>query len=241
MSFSNPSIFPRTSINRGFDPSSISGLIGWWDADDPTTITEVADAVSQLDDKSGEGNHVTQGTGTEQPLTNTNTIGGKNTITFDGVNDNLKRTTFTGGAISQPNTIFIVANLKDVETTGTNYMVDGGSSSRHTFNTPNGADRLNQYAGSHNTALSGQTNGSALYTLIYDTTSSELRKNSSVQVSGDAGTRDMNGVTLGATYVNSAHAEFDLGEILIYDGLVSETDITAIEGYLNPKWGSDTW
>ena len=50
----------------------------WYDATDESTITESGGAVSQWADKSGNDNHVTQGTGVNQP-TYTNNI-----VTFDG-------------------------------------------------------------------------------------------------------------------------------------------------------------
>lgn len=41
----------------------------WWDASDASTITEVSGKVSQLNDKSGNGNHLIQGTDAVRPLT----------------------------------------------------------------------------------------------------------------------------------------------------------------------------
>jgi hypothetical protein len=40
---------------------------GWYDAADADTITEVANSVSQWDDKSGNNKHATQSTGSRQP------------------------------------------------------------------------------------------------------------------------------------------------------------------------------
>ena len=45
-----------------FSLTSIPDNILWLDASDSSTITEVSGAVSQWDDKSGNGNHVSQGT-----------------------------------------------------------------------------------------------------------------------------------------------------------------------------------
>jgi hypothetical protein len=56
----------------------------WLDASDTATITESGGAVSQWDDKSGNGRNVTQGTGAAQPTTNLNSINGKNVLRFDG-------------------------------------------------------------------------------------------------------------------------------------------------------------
>ena len=72
------------SFGGSITPESYPNLVGWWDSSDLTTITESAGKVSQLDDKSGEGNHATQGTSTQQPITGQNSINGRNVLHFDG-------------------------------------------------------------------------------------------------------------------------------------------------------------
>lgn len=79
---------------NGFNPQMFPDLQLWLDAADISTITESGGAVSQWDDKSGNGYHVVQGTGAAQPTTGLVTQNGLNTIDFDG-NDNLRRATAT--------------------------------------------------------------------------------------------------------------------------------------------------
>src|SRR5438105_4905894 len=83
----------------------VSGYVRWWDMSDTASITQSANAVSQVNDGSVTADNLTQATGANQPLTNTDTLNGLNVIKYDGTNDNL-----TGGAgntIAQPDTIFI--------------------------------------------------------------------------------------------------------------------------------------
>ena len=76
-----------------FTPASISGLMSWYDASDTATITDAgAGAVSQWNDKSGNGFHVSQGTALFRPTTGTRTVNSLNVIDFDGTNDSLIRT-----------------------------------------------------------------------------------------------------------------------------------------------------
>lgn len=50
-------------------PSAIPGTRGWWDGTDVATITmDGSNKVSQFSDKSGLGNHATQGTSSIQPV-----------------------------------------------------------------------------------------------------------------------------------------------------------------------------
>jgi len=60
----------------------VGSVVGWWDASDLATITSVGGKVSQLDDKSGGGNHATQGSGSLQPTTGTRTQNGLNVLDF---------------------------------------------------------------------------------------------------------------------------------------------------------------
>jgi len=65
-------------------PDDLPGLQLWLDAADASTITESGGAVSQWDDKSGNGRNFTQGTGANQPTTGTRTQNSLNVFDFDG-------------------------------------------------------------------------------------------------------------------------------------------------------------
>lgn len=80
-----------------FLPSDIPGLVLWLDADDATTFTfGVGTAVAQWNDKSGQGNHVSQGTAANQPIRTAAQLNGKPTVVFDGSNDVLSKSSATG-------------------------------------------------------------------------------------------------------------------------------------------------
>lgn len=59
-------------------------LAAWFSAKDTATITESGGAVSQWNDKSGNGNHIVQATGANKPTTGANTLNGFNVLTLDG-------------------------------------------------------------------------------------------------------------------------------------------------------------
>lgn len=58
-------------------PTSVSGLVAWYDVTDAASVTQIAGLVSQLNDKSGNGYHLVQATGGNQP-TYTSTGGANN-------------------------------------------------------------------------------------------------------------------------------------------------------------------
>lgn len=65
-----------------FSPSDISGLVGWWDAEDSDTITESSGEISAWANKSGATGDLVQTTAGLKP--NNQDVGGLNMIHFDG-------------------------------------------------------------------------------------------------------------------------------------------------------------
>ena len=80
----------------GWTPIDLADLLAWYDASDAATITESSGAVSQWNDKSGNGNNQLQSNVNFRPLTGIRTLNGNNVIYFDGVDDYLNCTTLGG-------------------------------------------------------------------------------------------------------------------------------------------------
>ena len=68
-------------------------LAAWWDPSDPSQVTESGGKVSQVNDKSGNGNHLIQGSSSPQPAIGSRTIGGLDVLDLDGSNDHMDLTT----------------------------------------------------------------------------------------------------------------------------------------------------
>ena len=90
----------------GFSPASLSGLSLWLDASDESTITESGGAVSQWDDKSGNGHHATS-TGAARPVTGSRTENGLNVLDLDGSNHFLDLPSALYGISADDNTVII--------------------------------------------------------------------------------------------------------------------------------------
>jgi len=62
-----------------------SNLVAWFDAQDAASITQSSGAVSQWNDKSGNGNHLTQATAGKKPTYSATGLGGAQpSVSFDG-------------------------------------------------------------------------------------------------------------------------------------------------------------
>lgn len=73
-----------------FDPSQISGLKAWYDAD--TLTGSDGSAISEWLDSSGNGANMFQSTTTAQPTLQTSELNSRNVVRFDGVDDFLTQT-----------------------------------------------------------------------------------------------------------------------------------------------------
>ena len=89
-----------------WNPSMITTAL-WLDAADATTITEIGGAVSQWDDKSGNGRHASQSTPASRPTYTTAGQNGQNVLTFDGSDDGL--TLAANLSLGTQHSIFVAA------------------------------------------------------------------------------------------------------------------------------------
>jgi hypothetical protein len=215
-----------------------AGLKLWLDASDSTTITkDGSNLVSAWNDKSGQLNHVTQATATNQPLWVDSVQNSKPIIRFDGTNDLLYRATYTGGTLSQDFTIFAVFK---VPSSYIEYVYDGAGSSNRcylNYHNPNAMASTipGAPAGLDATVVAGNW---TYFTSVVNGSSSILRQDGSQTDTGDMGTGAMAGITIGARYGGiDSFANTDIAEILIYNSAISGANLTDVESYLATKWG----
>jgi len=97
-----------------WNPGMIQAAL-WLDAADASTITKSGGAVSQWNDKSGGAYNFAQSSSTLRPLYASETLGGKNVVTFDGIDDNMNAgdvldNVWTGSGFN----LFFVAKNNDI-------------------------------------------------------------------------------------------------------------------------------
>jgi hypothetical protein len=208
------------------------GATAWFDASDPYTIIETSGAVSQWNDKSGNGNHLTQGTGADQPTTGTRTINGLNVLDFDGTSDYMQK--IFGAATSSSTVHFIV--LQSDSTASGPYVFDGTDTNRQTvFQTT--STRYQMYSGnSLNSTAGALTTDVSLLTATFGS-SGGLRKNGASVIAGDTGTQVLNGVTLARRYTATGYMDGAIAEFIVVDGTLTADEISRVENYLANKWG----
>jgi len=224
-----------TIASQAFSPNKLAGLTLWLDASDIGTIIESGGFVSEWNDKSSNNNAVTQVTGSRQPETGIDTINGVNAITFDGIDDFLQRTTFTGGVIIQPNTIFIVWEIP-VLPAATRKIIDGGAGANRQIIELNSINIWRMWAGGFANGTLRAINTPYITSSLFNTTSSEGYINGVLDISGDVSTRDLDGITLGARFNITNFLNVKIGEMIIYDRALSTAERLLMETYLSNKW-----
>jgi hypothetical protein len=234
MPMNNRIMVPRAS---GFNPRSIANLTAWYDASNTGSIT-IATGVSQWNDLSGNGNHLVQGTGNNQPLYNAAQINGRPVLSFDGSNDTL-RVAFT---LSQPYTIFCVGRYTGANPSSNYTMFDGftgGNRGRHAWGSTTATAGLLANAG---TSLFGagtyNMTQAAVHEVVFDGANSILSWNGTATNTGNTGTTAPGGLTLGAFgNGSSSFMEGQIAYVLVYSRALLAAERTRIRRDLGTIYG----
>ena len=214
-------------------PLDLAGLVAWYDASDLSTITDAgAGAVSQWADKSGNGNHVTQGTAGLRPTTGIRTQNGLNVIDFDG-GDWLVSADIAD--VAQPVTLAAVAMPDNLDDAAHNVWGNApGLGNQPSFNVNGGVWRM--YAGTPVVSAVPDTAVPRLVVAVFNGASSLLRINGSQVVSGDAGANPLRILSLGSNEGTSQFWDGWIAEAIAVEGAVAGSDLTNLESYLNAEW-----
>lgn len=219
-------------------PSQVPDLKAWFDADAAETIvTNQPGQVIRWLDKSGEGNAIAIPPAGIAPLTGANTINEKNVITFSGA-ESLFRDNFNGGALGQPNTMFIVLRLSD-DAVDTDIFIDSTFSNQRNalFATP--VRGLSMYGGAliSSNADAIKTGHPYLFGAEFNGAMSKGYINKALTLMGNAGPQSMGGIILGASSFNQNHLNGDIAEVCIYNRKLNEVETKALQDYFYMKWG----
>jgi hypothetical protein len=242
---------PKAS-GAAFDPRTIAGLEAWWDASDASTVTLNSGNVSQWRDKSGKGVNLTQGTAADQPAysTSTNTINGRNTITYSPVGDRLINTAVT---VTQPVifSVFRVRSGYSISAANAPIVFDSFSSANdrhvHTFLENSTSTILYSRSSANAANRASITTGS--FGTVFVTTCESLATGHNIYVNGSvgtaatAGTNGLTGISVGNLRGNpspiDANYTFDgqICELLIYSSAFSAAQRQTVERWLGARWG----
>lgn len=221
--------------SQAFNPTKLANLGLWLDATDFNTITkDGSDLVSGWADKSTHENDASQATPTNQPLYVASSINGIPAIEFNGSDNYMHRSTFTQGVLSQPNTIFIVWELITLPS-AIGKIIDGGGVDRLVVEI-NELNEWQMWAGDFLIGSLRAINTPYVSSSYFNTTTSEGFINGVSDMTGDVSTMDINGITIGARFNAIQFLNVKVGEIIVYDALLTTSERQQVEDYLQDKW-----
>ena len=220
-------------------PDNIGGLQLWLDANDRSTITESGDKVSQWDDKSGNGNDVTQGTGAFQPATQSDAQNGKNVLTFDGTNHFMNSVFDSSLDLRNDFTIIYVAKTDDIAAArralATDGYATGVASSARTQYTALGVQDYSSANDYWNTSLH------IINTMTMDSSNDAIFYKNNAVFSSPTGANPANatttGIFIGSRENGTQKWDGEIAEILIFNKVLNASERLEVNTYLSNKWG----
>ena len=243
-----------------FTPLSLSPQL-WLDAADTTTITESGGAVSQWNDKSGNGYQFTQATAAAQPKTGTRTQNGLNVLDFDGGDSLVSTAAASTWNLLHNGTVHLLSMVvaRDVAgTSGTVFATTSAASNigatvrfldsnnySHVVNNVSGAAVVSaSYSSGTSTSavvlglFSDPGNGTAANRSIpYINRSTGPQNNAS---SGTPSANDASvSMAIGNRQVNALALDGFIAELIIVGSANATTqNLLSLQRYLVQKWGT---
>jgi hypothetical protein len=231
-------------------PTAITGLVGWYDADDLTSISQTAGKVDQWSDKSGNSNHATQTSSARPDLVpNTATGNTRGAISFAGAQHwlacNGLAATFSGANL--PYTIFAVAKQNTQGSVNDLFCASNSGSNRPLRNLFKATPAILRSTEGNNAGSSASVSDSNVGLLNFDVvavrgsgTSSQLFVNGTQTATNatSLGATTINQCVIGARRILTTMSSFWDGlisEILIYNSALSDADIARANNYLQVK------
>ncbi|OAE37634.1 sialate O-acetylesterase [Agrobacterium tumefaciens] len=237
--FANPALLGAGAFEN---PTSISGLMRWYDASDDSTVTrDGSNLVGQWRDKSGSGDHLNQSTAARKPVFTPNSLNGLPGIAFtDTATTSASRMDGTLSTSTTETTIFLVITIGSLVGTFDGILGQGGLGNLYTSTvldwSPVGT--ADGTTGVRNIPLPALNKPIVL----------SMRRSSSVN---NAEVRENFAILKKTTHTGGATAStvFRLGydsntnqstitayEIATYSRYLSDAEMLQMEDYLNNKW-----
>lgn len=227
----------RASAAPAWTPASLTALRGWYRGDD---VTLNGSDVTSFNDKTGTGNHLTDG-GTASRRPAYSATGGPNStpiLSFDGVGEYLSDTAFSWGAAVGAHSIAIVAKVSSF-VASERWIEYGGL-----IVVRSGGTNIVQGLRIAGTTSSGTTNlgTAAFHTIIYTWTGASQ----SLYVDGVAEDTDANAsaavadggaFSLGAAAAGSVAAAIDVAEVVVQRAAMTAGELASFDAYVATRYG----
>lgn len=241
----------------------VSGYMLWLDASNTSSIISLGDSVVQWNDLSSNKYNFAQYTSANQPTTNTRKINGLNVLDFDGTNDKLISTNLSSVWNPFHNatgaTFFVVTSLdvnqdQPMFTTSNDTTQIGMWLYTRSSSTDFAAAILN---GTSNNFVSLEYSGTATYTAntplvlssVWNASNATAADRIKFYKNSGSETGQFGQSTQSYTSSNAIHPMYIgawpgsnafngvIAEVIMYPGILSDSNRNAVSNYLKTKWG----
>jgi hypothetical protein len=228
-----------------FTPTLISGLRNWFDVTDSSTLSLSSGSLTQWNDKSGGGRHLTAVSGFANATVSSAYQNGLNVLNFSG--NGLYRT--AAGNVSYPLEVYIIVALKSLTTHVD--VLGMGDTSVDNFNSLTFAESAasrwhNGSSGGARQTISTSNETSLSFLLIQWSIANGnyfLRRNGTELIQASR-TYSFNNASTAVFQIGYRHTDNNgvnfsgyIGEIVVFNTQLATTPRQQIEGYLAWKWG----
>lgn len=240
-----PLVPPAGACAPAFVPEDIAGLIldldsryGLFQDAAGTTPAGDNDPVGLWEDQSSAGNDVTQATDAERPTLLLATLNGQPVLSFPstvGASFSLAKGSVGGPTIQElPITVFMVLDCTGNGTNGQGAALGIGGSQDAIFFNLSGSIASQMIK--NNTGFNFTSPSNGVYEVRcwqFNGASSLTRKNGASDATGTCGTTGTPIFAIGDDGSEARSLAGHIARVLIYDSVLSETDIETVESYLN--------
>jgi len=217
-----------TVVPAAWSPAALPGLVGWWDADLPGSLTASAGKVSSWAPRAGTAPPMIQGTASLQPVTGAATLNGKNVVTFDNVDDEIR----SAVTLAAPWTVLVVFRATAVNNWKYIFHGAGGDSTVYTVG---GTDGYVKAAGDSSRVWSA--NIGQRTSLVYSVPASGQ---SAFYQNGVANPPVATGGNAGLAWAQVGGAgplAGDVASVVVMVGQITPSDLAAYEAWVLSEWG----
>jgi hypothetical protein len=225
-----------------WSPANITTAL-WLDAADASTVTTVTGAVSQWNDKSGNGRNATQSAAGSRPALISNVYTGKSAIRSDGIDDFLSITPFTVSAgIRAYGVINPISPSPDKRNGDWVWMTDFIAFSPHFSGTTAAANNWfsSFFSTSRPQITATSIPANTLYLTFIEQTGTQLKGRVFGTVAESTVAATFNGTPTTSfqlfSTVAATVARFDICEVVFIQSPSTDQQ-QKTEGYLAHKWG----
>lgn len=228
--FMIPEIFPSAEADSPLNLVSSCPCEFWFDGQDASTFTLNGVNVIQQDDKSGFARHISNAVDARRPSYDVAT----GRVSFVAANNDYLQSAAFIAALAQPNTIFVV-----YKKTGSLANVEVVFSGADAIDFEIFYSNMNKFVMEAPTTLqsSGANNANDnIHVGLFNGVLSEYWINGVSSISGNVGTKALDGITLGAHHDLSLPSDCEIMEVFGYNCQITVAERNAVTAYLNAKW-----